>query len=222
MEFIRTTAINKILALKKRKKIIQGGTSAGKTFGILPILIDRCCKEPGLEVSVVSESVPHLKRGALKDFLKIMKATGRYKEKNYNKTDRIYRFENGSFIEFFSPESILGARRMVLYINECNKGITFSDYHQLSIRTSQDIYLDYNPSNEFWVQTELMNDEDVEFIILTYKDNEALSQTIIDDIEKAKEKAKTSKYWENWWNVYGLGQMGTIEGVVFNEGFNSV
>ena len=221
MDFIRTTAINKIMQLKKRKKIIQGGTSAGKTFGIIPILIDRCCREKGLEVSVVSESVPHLKRGALKDFLKIMRLTNRFNENNYNKSDRKYTFSNGSFIEFFSPESILGARRDVLYINECNRGITFYDYHQLSIRTAQDIYLDYNPANPFWVQAELMNDDDVDFLILTYKDNEALSKTIIDDIEKAKEKAVDSKYWENWWNVYGLGLMGTVEGVVFGE-FNAV
>ena len=71
--FQRTTAINKILALKKRIKIVQGGTSAGKTYGILPILIDRAAKTPGTEISVVSESIPHLRRGALRDFVKIMK-----------------------------------------------------------------------------------------------------------------------------------------------------
>ena len=69
----RTTAINKILALKRRIKIIQGGTSAGKTFGIIPILIDKATKQSNLEISVVAESIPHLRRGALKDFLKIMK-----------------------------------------------------------------------------------------------------------------------------------------------------
>ena len=72
--FQRTTAINKILALKKRIKIVQGGTSAGKTYGILPILIDRAAKTPNTEISVVSESIPHLRRGALRDFLKIMKS----------------------------------------------------------------------------------------------------------------------------------------------------
>ena len=68
-----TTSIRKILALKKRIKIIQGGTSAGKTFGILPILIDKAARQSGLEISVVAETIPHLRRGALKDFLKIMK-----------------------------------------------------------------------------------------------------------------------------------------------------
>ena len=74
----RTTAINKILKLKKRVKIIQGGTSAGKTFGILPILIDKATKTPRLEISIVAESIPHLRRGALKDFLNIMKWTNRF------------------------------------------------------------------------------------------------------------------------------------------------
>lgn len=212
----KTTALNKIRELKKRISIIQGGTSSSKTISILIILIDLCTKNPGLEVSVVSESVPHLKKGALKDFLKIMKATGRFRESGYHGTDRKYTFANGAYMEFFSPESILGARRDVLFMNECNNCL-FEDYHQLSIRTNRKIYLDYNPSSEFWVQTEIEKDQDAEKIILTYKDNEALDANIVKELEKAQEKAKTSKYWENWWNVYGLGLMGTVEGVVFGD-----
>ena len=90
--FKRTTAVNKIKALTKRIKIIQGGTSAGKTFAILPLLIDKAIKTPNLEISVVSESIPHLKRGALKDFLKIMKSTGRFIPEHYHITDRKYTF----------------------------------------------------------------------------------------------------------------------------------
>ena len=104
VKFIRTTAINKLLLLKARKKVIQGGTSAGKTFGILPILIDRATKTPGLEISVVSETIPHLRRGAIKDFLKIMEMTGRFIDANWNKTLLTYKFVNGSYIEFFSAE----------------------------------------------------------------------------------------------------------------------
>ena len=217
--FKRTTAINKILALKKRVKIIQGGTSAGKTFGILPILIDKCAKEKGLEVSVVAETIPHLRRGALKDFLKIMRWTGRYVEDRFNATLLKYEFANGSTIEFFSADNaskLRGARRDVLYINECNN-VTFDAYQELSIRTKKEIYLDFNPANEFWVHKELKDEPDSDFVILTYKDNEALDQSIVTIIEKNRDKAATSNYWANWWRVYGLGEIGSLEGVVFDN-----
>ena len=215
MEFIITTALKKLLRLKKRIKVVRGGTSASKTFSILPILIDRAIKTSNLEISVVSESIPHLRRGALKDFLKIMMALGRYNDNQFNKSTLKYTFGNGSYIEFFSvdqPDKLRGARRNVLYVNECNN-VDFDSYYQLAIRTSGEIWLDYNPSALFWVDREIINQDDVDFITLTYLDNEALSDTIVKEIESAKEKAKTSSYWANWWQVYGLGQTGSLEGV---------
>jgi len=217
--FKRTTSINKILSLKRRIKIIQGGTSAGKTFGILPILIDKCAKEKGLEVSVVAETIPHLRRGALKDFLKIMRWTNRYFDDRFNKTLLRYEFANGSSIEFFSADDaskLRGARRDILYINECNN-VTFESYNELAIRTKREVYLDFNPANEFWVHKELKDEPDTDFIILTYKDNEALDESIVTQIEKNRDKAATSSYWANWWRVYGLGEVGSLEGVVFNN-----
>ena len=214
-----TTAQNKLKQLRKRVRIVQGGTSSSKTFTILPFLINYAIKNPNSEISVVAESIPHLKRGALKDFLKIMQWTGNYNDNNFNKSNHIYTFKNGSYIEFFSadqPDKLRGARRDILFINECNN-VTFESYQQLAIRTKKFIYLDYNPTNEFWVHTELIGDENTDFVILTYKDNEALDPAIVKEIEKAKVKAETSSYWENWWNVYGLGQIGNLEGVIFNN-----
>jgi len=216
----RTTAINKILALKKRIKIIQGGTSAGKTFGILPILIDKAAKTGGLEISVVAESIPHLRRGALRDFLKCMKWTNRFVDERFNKSLLKYEFANGSFIEFFSADvdssKLRGGRRNILYINECNQ-VSFESFLELSIRTKDEIFLDYNPTAEFWVQTELEGQEDAEKIILTYKDNEALDTGIVDQIEKNIKKAETSNYWKNWVDVYVNGIMGKLEGIVFSN-----
>jgi phage terminase large subunit len=217
--FVRTTAINKLLKLDKFVKGVQGGSSAGKTFGIIPIEIDYAIKNPKTETSIVAESIPHLKRGAIRDFKKIMKETNRWNDRNWNASDFKYTFTNESFIEFFSADNsakLRGARRDRLYINECNN-IDFNSYTELAMRTKQSIFLDWNPANEFWFHSEIKNDDNVNFIILTYMDNEAAPQSAVDFILKAKEKAKTSKYWENWHRVYGLGEIGNLQGVIFSN-----
>jgi len=219
MSFVYTTCIKKLRKLKKRIRVVQGGTSAGKTYGIIPILIDKAIKQDNLEISIVSESVPHLRRGALKDFEKIMRSTNRWIEGSFNKSLLKYTFYNGSFIEFFSvdqPDKLRGARRNILYVNEANN-VNFEAYQQLAIRTSHEVWVDFNPTHEFWAHTELLKDKDSEHLIVTYKDNEALPESIVKEIEKARYKAKTSEYWANWWQVYGLGLIGSLEGVIFNN-----
>ena len=215
MQIKKTQALVKLRDLNERIRIVRGGTSAGKTICILLILIDYAIRNEGKEISVVSESIPHLRRGAFKDFLGILKGLNRYKDSQLNKSTLKYTFTNGSYIEFFStdqPDKLRGARRTDLYINECNN-VPFDAYQQLAVRTSGDIWLDYNPAALFWVDKELVGKEDTNFITLTYKDNDSLPPTIVKEIEKAKHKATTSTYWANWWRVYGLGEIGSLEGV---------
>ena len=215
-QFKYTTAIKKIRQMKARKKVIQGGSSAGKTFGIIPILIDRACKIPFYEITIIGQSVPHLKEGAMKDFLKIMKITNRYIANNWNISDRKYTFTNGSVISFVNADGdkAIGPRRNCLYINEANL-IDYSTYTQLAIRTSDDIFLDFNPVQRFWVHEEVLTEDDSELLVLTYKDNEGLSPTIINELESKRNKAITSDYWKNWCKVYLDGQIGALEGVIF-------
>ena len=210
----QTTATQKISQLSKRLRVVAGGTSASKTISILLWLIDRA-ESPEVApeiISIVSESYPHLKRGAMRDFLNIMEATGHYNDSRFNRTDSIYTFDTGSRIEFFSadqPDKVRGPRRDILFINEANN-IDYESYDQLSIRTKKTIWLDYNPTHEYWYYTEVKPHVDHDFLTLTYKDNEALEPAIIADIESHKHNA-------NWWRVYGLGQLGEVEARIYTD-----
>lgn len=134
-----------------------------------------------------------------------------WKDSLWNATDSIYTFETGSQIEFFSSDNgdkLRGARRDRLFINEANN-VTFDAFEQLEVRTKDFIYLDWNPTNEFWYYTEVKEKRpDVEEVVLTYKDNEALDQKIVDSIETRKNRP-------GWWLVYGLGQLGEVEGKIY-------
>lgn len=214
MPYIQTTATNKIAKLSKRIRVIQGGTSASKTISILLYLIAKAQsdKKPTL-TSVVAESIPHLKRGALRDFKKILQEHNYWKDANWNVVDSTYTFETGSKIEFFSTDNgdkLRGARRDRGFMNEANN-CTFDAFEQLEMRTEEFFILDYNPTNEFWVYTEVIpKRNDVEYIILTYKDNEGCPPAIVASIEQRKER-------KGWWQVYGLGQLGEVEGKIYKD-----
>ena len=217
-KFKSTTATEKLLKLDKRIRAVAGGTSASKTISILLILIDQAIvaanKNQSLLISVVSESLPHLKRGAIRDFLNIMEVHGYYKESQWNRTDFSYNFGPGVKMEFFgvdSPDKVRGPRRDILFMNEANN-CPFHSFDQLEVRTKDTIWLDWNPTNEFWFYSEILphREKDLDFITLTYKDNEALSQEIVGSIE-------SHMHNKNWWQVYGLGELGEVEGKIYKD-----
>ena len=212
--YSQTTATKKIARLDKRIRAIAGGTSASKTISILLYLIAKAQsdKKPTL-TSVVSESFPHLRKGAMRDFLDILKTHGYYDDNRWSKTSFIYEFETGSKIEFFSadqPGKVRGPRRDRLFVNECNN-VSKESWEQLLIRTREFAFADWNPVQEFFMYQDYIEQrDDVDFIILTYKDNEALGQSIVGEIEKRKGN-------KNWWKVYGLGQLGEAEGKIYTD-----
>lgn len=211
--FILTTATKRLMKLRKRIKGIAGGASAGKTISIIQILMDKAQSDttPTL-TSITSESMPHLKRGAMRDFLQIMEQHNYFDPNRWNKSDYTYTFPTGSKIEFFSldmPHKVRGPRRQRLFINEANN-IPHETFDQLEIRTESEIWLDWNPTNEFWFYTDVMKRSDVDFEILTYKDNEGLQPSVIESIERRKDN-------KNWWLVYGLGQLGEVESRIYKE-----
>lgn len=163
--------------------------------------------------SIISESMPHLKRGAIRDFKNIMQVHKGWKDKEWNATDMIYTFGNGSQIEFFSADQadkLRGGRRERCFINEANN-ITLDAFDQLEVRTRDFIFLDWNPTSEFWFYTDVKpSREDLEHIVLNYKDNEACPKEIIQSIESRKDR-------KNWYKIYGLGELGELEGRIYNN-----
>lgn len=217
--FKETTSLKKLLALKKLIKLIAGGTSASKTIGILQILIDKAQsstleESKGLPIDVVSETMPHMRGGAMMDFENIMRSHNYWVNERWNKTLCVYTFETGIKMRFFSadaPSKAHGPRRWILFINEGNN-IPWSIADHLMVRTHGDVWVDWNPASEFWAYTEIIQNPlyagKFDFITLTYKDNEALDENTIMRIEAHKNN-------KMWWQVYGLGQLGEIEGRIY-------
>lgn len=211
---IFTNLFFKIAKSKARFVINQGGTSSSKTYSTLQLLIIIAHKYDNILISIVSESLPHLKRGAIRDFTKIMQDEGLWTDDNWNASDKIYTIGR-TRIEFFSADNgdkLRGARRDILFINECNN-VSWEAYQQLEVRTKWRVFLDFNPSIEFWVHDRLLPNKelDLDFIKSTYLDNNFLSEEII----KAIESRKISD--PNWWRVFGEGELGFSESLIWNH-----
>ncbi len=151
--------------------------------------------------------------GAIRDFQNIMKSNGYWRDNNWNETKHIYTFHTGSFIEFISFDKFgkaHGPRRDILFINEANN-IPYVIADQLITRTRKIVWMDWNPSEEFWFYTEMQGKrDDIDFITLNYLDNEALDQITVKEIESHRDN-------KNWWQVYGLGQLGVIATRIYKD-----
>lgn len=197
---------------KKTLIINSGGTSSGKTFSILQLLfLIALIKQRPRVISVVSYAFPHLRLGAVRDFDSILLDAGIIPDQVRNKTEMTYSIGN-SLIEFFGTENLSkvhGPRRDILYINEANN-VKYDIYTQLAVRTRECTFIDFNPVQRFWVHDELIPKFPHVLINSTYKDNPYLNQNVIDQIESRRDN-------ENWWRVYGMGELGVLEGAVFQN-----
>lgn len=212
-----TTALDKIRRMRKRIRIVQGGSSSAKTFSILLDELNYSLTHPNKITTIVTDSYPNLRVGAIRDFLRICKFTNASEFGIWNKTDHTFTLPNGSILEFYSVDTMgaLGSRRDRLFVNEANR-ISYETFTQLEIRTKEQITLDFNPISEFYAHTELMKRPDADFIKLTYKDNEALDKNIVDALE-----ARIGDGTSNWARVYIFGEVGSLEGNVY-EGWTTV
>lgn len=220
-----------MLKMTARKRVVQGGTSAGKTYGIIPIEIDYAIKHPKTLTTFVAESIPAVKSGCVKIFKDVMQDTNRWRESGWLGNPMQYTFPNGSVIEFksFDTEGKAKAagKRDRLFLNEANH-IPYNIANALMIR-SKETWIDFNPDNEFWAHTEVLTEPNSEFLLLTYHDNEACPIETIEDIEAKIQKAffdpqkewwgdnVKNEYWANWCRVYVKGEVGNLQGVIFDN-----
>lgn len=208
-----TTATKKLLKLTNKIRAIGGGTGASKTYSIVMILIDYAQSNKNEKIDVVSESYPHLEAGVMQDFREVMVSRGYWKDDRWNGTKHTYNFETGSVFKFMSVDKLgkaHGPRRDVLFLNECNY-IPYDVADQLITRTRKVVWMDWNPTSEFWYYTEMEGKrKDIDFLKLTYEDNEALT-------EKERQEIEAHKNNKNWWRVYGLGELGEVEGRIYKD-----
>ena len=191
----------------------EGGTRSGKTYANLQLLdiIAEAEKTPTI-TSVVSETLPHLKRGAIRDFQAILQGDDRWDDGAWSKTEFIYTFPNGSIMEFFGVDNaakVHGPARDRLFINEA-QNVPWEAARQLMVRTKGLVMWDYNPTHRFWAHAKFENDPRCQHVHTTYKDNDRLAKAIVEEIERNKDD-------KNWWRVYGQGLVGVLEGLIYPE-----
>jgi phage terminase large subunit len=218
-----TTALRKIAGLKKRIWVVRGGQGSAKTISILILLINHASSQPDREILIISAELTKMRLTVIKDFVKVMKMAGIYEEHRFL-AGTFYRFRNGSFIKFIGldKEDVgKGLRSSVAYFNEINK-CDRESYRQVSTRAGR-IIMDYNPDAEFFVDEDVIPRDDCDFLQLTFEDNELLPTHERDEILNYKTQGYHSdgsiknSYWANLWQVYGLGNIGNLQGVVFSN-----
>lgn len=192
----------------------QGGTRSGKTYNILIwILFKYCLENTGKIVTICRKTGPSLKGTVMRDFWELLNAQGLYREEDHSKSTNEYRY-NGNLIEFLNcddPQKIRGRKRDLLFLNEANE-LSYEEFFQLNIRTTEKVVIDYNPSDEFhWIYERIIEREDAEFYQTTYLDNPFLDANTIAEIERLKDGD------ENYWRVYGLGERGVSRSSVFTH-----
>lgn len=219
----RTTALNKIEATLYEPtfyKVIQGGQGAGKTYAIMTLLVGYCESYPASKVTVVGMTYDHLSDGAISDLKSIMRESNRWDEECWNKSEHTYYFANGSELQFRPVDKLegkgRGPRRDVVYVNEADM-LSWDGFQQVAGRSKDFAIIDFNPVAKFWAHEKLVEnppDTGVSFVVLTYLDNEALPAQERANIES--HKPKPGEEPSNWWTVYGLGQIGSLEGNIYS------
>jgi phage terminase large subunit len=197
----------------KRFIINQGGSRSSKSYSICQLIIVYCLTNPNKIVSIVRKTFPTLRGSIMRDFFEIMRELNLYDEKNHNKTENIYTFPNNTIVEFFATDDaqkLRGRKRDILFANEANE-LTFDEFQQLNMRTTDKIIFDFNPSDTYSYLYDILSRVESILIHSTYKDNPFISEAQIKEIENLRNVD------ENYYNIYCLGERGVPKSTIFTH-----
>ncbi|QDP48273.1 MAG: putative terminase large subunit [Prokaryotic dsDNA virus sp.] len=211
---IKTTNVfHKAYKSDTRITCLQGGTRSSKSYSLAQLFIVKCLEDTGKTYTICRKTLPALKATAYRDMLQILKELDLYSEENHNKSELSYQL-NGNLLEFISvdqPQKIRGRKRNYLWLNEANE-FTYEDWQQLILRTTEKIYLDYNPSDPYsWIYDKVIVRDDCTFIKSTYKANPFLDEDTVAEIERLRDLDP------DYWQVYGLGEIGSVQTMIFRK-----
>ncbi len=208
-----TVVLEKNLNATTRIVVNQGGTRSSKTYSIAQLIILKALQEQGKVYTICRKTLPALKSSAYRDFFSILEHHNLYNPNKHNKSELTYKLNN-NLIEFISvdmPDKVRGRQRHILWMNEATE-FSMEDFVQLSLRCTENIYLDFNPSDPYsWIYDRVMNRDDCTFIKSTYLDNPFLPEETIKEIERLRSLDS------NYWTIYGLGDMAQPTETIFRQ-----
>ena len=211
-----TPALKFIQDSEKRFCVMQGSARSSKTWSIIQWIIIQCVGEWAGQKKIITisrKTFPALRASVMRDFFEVLESMRLYNEADHNKTTHEYNLR-GNLIEFVAvdqPAKVRGRKRHICWLNEANE-FDYEDFFQFNLRTSEKVIMDYNPSDEFhWIYDKILTRDDVDFRKFTVYDNPFLHKTLLEEIERLKDQD------DNLWKIYGLGERGTAEDLIFTN-----
>lgn len=198
-----TVVLEQLLKATTRFVALQGGSRSSKSYSLMQMVVIRCFEKTGRVITIARKTLPALRGSMMRDFFDVLNAAELYDESSHNKSELTYKL-NGNTIEFVSADQsakIRGRKRNILIMNEATE-FDPEDLLQFAMRTTEQIFLDYNPDAESYIYDTVLTRDDVTLLKSTYKDNPFLEPEVINEIERLEHVSPEH------WVVFGMGERG--------------
>ena len=206
---------DRVYRSKKYRQIVSyGGSRSGKSYSILQLFCILLMERNNFKITVWRNEKVTCRSTVLEDFRNIIYSSIHlYNKFVENKAQASFTCkETGSRIIFEGADSIGKVLGMTQHISFFNEITEFNEdvYNQITQRTSETVFVDYNPSKRFWLDR-FRTHENTIFIQSTFRDNPFLTDGIINKLKSYDPSnpinVKNGTADEYMWKVYGLGEL---------------